>query len=278
MQQKSNGMFVLAVIVAFIFIFSIYLWKRPKAPAPPARKPAPVKKIKKPLPPPVAVKGTIAIILDDWGNSMRNVEPIEQLDLPLNIAVLPNLVYSTEVAQRLHQRGFEIMLHLPMQPQGQTNLEKNTIMTGMPRATVESIIEQALADVPYAAGVNNHMGSAATQNPALMTTVMRRLKERGLYFVDSYSSPNSVCLAVSQAEGVRFIRRDIFIDNTADRAYIRQQLAKLKARAAKTGYAVGIGHDRKLTVEVLREELPLIAAEGYRFVRISELIAKKDGR
>lgn len=278
MQQKSNGMFFLAVVVAFVFIFSIYLWRRPKAPAPPARKPAPVKKVKKPLPPAVAMKGTIALILDDWGNSVRNLETIEQVNVPLTIAVLPNLAYSTEVAERLHKKGFEIMLHLPMQPQGQTNLEQNTITTAMSRQTVEAIIEQDLADVPYAAGVNNHMGSAATQDTGLMSVVMHNLEKRGLYFVDSYSSPNSVCLSVAGERGVRFIRRDIFIDNTADRSYIRQQLAKLKARAAKTGYAVGIGHDRKLTVEVLREEIPVIAAEGYRFVTVSQLIRERAAR
>ena len=176
----------------------------------------------------------------------------------------------------MHSRGLEVMLHLPMQPQTETNIEKDTITTVMNEATVTGIIQRALASAPYAAGVNNHMGSKATQDERLMTVVMSQLKGKGMYFVDSYSSSGSVCPPVAQKTGTRFIRRDIFIDNTADRAYIRQQLNELKAKSAKSGYAVGIGHDRKLTVEVLAEELPQIAAEGYRFVTISTLINERN--
>ena len=275
MQQKSNGMFILAVVIAFIFIFAVYLFRKPHVPQPPAKKPAAVKKVRKPRPPVGEVRGTIAIILDDWGNSSRNIGTIEQLNVPLTIAVLPNLAYSTQVAERMHSRGLEVMLHLPMQPQTETNIEKDTITTAMNETTVTGIIQRALASVPYAAGVNNHMGSKATQDERLMTIVMGQLKDKGMYFVDSYSSSGSVCLPVAHKTGTRFIRRDIFIDNTADRAYIRQQLNKLKAKSAKSGYAVGIGHDRKLTVEVLAEELPQIAAEGYRFVTISTLINER---
>jgi hypothetical protein len=195
-----------------------------------------------------------------------------RLRYPLTIAVLPNLPYSRYVADELHQKGFEIILHLPLQPQEKFRLEKNTILTSMSQPAVSKIIAAALESVPSAIGVSNHMGSRATSDINTMGIVLGELKKRTLYFLDSFVSASSVAQVVAQKNGVRFAKRDIFLDNKTDAAYIKNQLYKLKVKARLNGSAIGICHDRAITLEVLREMIPKLEKEGYKFVFVSDLV------
>lgn len=222
----------------------------------------------------VAIKGKIAIVLDDWGYNLNNLEIVEQIKYPLTMSVLPNLSYSKAIAGELHRRGFETILHLPMEPEPRERLrlEKNTIMTSMDGLRIKSILTQDLNEAPYIKGVSNHMGSKATQDSKVMEAVFGELKKRKLYFLDSFVSGESVAFELAHKMNVGFARRDIFLDNTSDPAYIRAQVNKLKLRAGVYGQAIGIGHDRKNTLEVLREMMPQIAKEGYKFVFVSEQV------
>jgi len=194
------------------------------------------------------------------------------LDFPLTMSILPNLSYSQSAAQRLHELGFEIILHLPMEPQERKNMEENTILTGMGAKEISRIIAKDLASVPYAVGASNHMGSLATENEKTMLAVFKELKKRNLYFLDSFVSDKSVCHNLARQVNLPFARRSVFLDNRSSPDYIKNQVGKLKNMAAARGQAVGIGHDRKNTLKVLKEAMPQIAKEGYTFVFVSELV------
>lgn len=219
-----------------------------------------------------AVKGKIAIVLDDWGYSLNNLPIVEKIKLPFTASVLPNLNYSREVAEELHSRGVEIILHLPMEPKEKYRLEKNTIMTSWKEASINKIIDEDLDSIAYAKGINNHMGSRATENSKTMEIVFKKLKKRGLFFLDSLVTSRSVCFNLSRKIGLPYAKRDIFLDNKEDPAYIKGQVNKLKLRAKSKGAAIGIGHDRKATLEVLSETMPQLEKEGYKLVFLSELV------
>lgn len=264
-KRYKTAVFVLALL-AFIEAMCIaHLLMRPtkakKAPAPPVPsaqlKPAP--------------KGSIAIVIDDWGYNLNNLAALERIKVPLTAAVLPNLPYSAEISRQLHSRGFEIILHLPMEPRQEQSLEEDTVRTSMDEAQIRRILARDLENLGFAKGVSNHMGSRATEDARTMSAVFRELKDRGLYFFDSLVSARSVCPALARKTGLRFAKRDVFLDNQQDRDYIRGQVEKLKARARLNGKAIGIGHDRRLTLEVLQVLIPQLQKEGYRFVFVSDL-------
>jgi polysaccharide deacetylase 2 family uncharacterized protein YibQ len=221
--------------------------------------------------PPAQIKGKIAIVLDDWGYNLNNLAAAKSINLPFTAAVLPNLKYSKAVASELHEHGCEIILHLPMQPREKWNLEKDTVSVSMSGSAVKKILEKDLSSLVYVDGVSNHMGSLATENPKVMTEVLGVLKEKKLFFLDSYVTSRSAVPELARKMNVPFAKRDIFLDNKNDADYIRQQLLKLKARARSRGWAVGIGHDRKVTLEVLGEMMPRLDKEGYKFVFVSEI-------
>jgi polysaccharide deacetylase 2 family uncharacterized protein YibQ len=243
----------LVIIIQWLVIFTL---TKPKKP------PKPVE---------VIVKAKIAIVLDDWGYNLNNVPIIEQLKYPITVSVLPSLSYSRLVSEELGRRGFEVILHLPMEPREKYKLEKNTVTTAMSEATIANILSRDLDSIVNAKGVSNHMGSRATENPRTMGVILKEIEKRNLYFLDSFVSARSVCADVAGKEHVKFAKRDVFLDNQQEPGYIRSQIKKLKTKAKVFGQAIGIGHDHKVTLEVLREAMPELEKEGYKFVFVSEL-------
>lgn len=245
---------VLSVIVVIESLFFIVLSKRP-----------PVKTTR-------FFKARIAIVLDDWGYNLNNLHIAKQMQYPFTAAILPNLTYSATVARELHARGFEIVLHLPMEPAEPIRLEKDTILTSFNEEAINRIIAQDLSRISYAKGVSNHMGSKATQNKKTMEVLFKELEKRNLFFLDSFVTSKSVCSVLAKKCCVAVLKRDVFLDNRQDASYIKQQINVLKQQARVKGFAVGIGHDRRLTLEVLKEVMPQIEREGYKFVFLSELL------
>jgi polysaccharide deacetylase 2 family uncharacterized protein YibQ len=221
---------------------------------------------------PVAPKGKLAIVIDDFGYTLNNQPILEQIKYPLTCAILPNLSYSRKLSQDLHLKGFEIILHLPMEPREIDKLEKNTITTLQRETEILQIISQDLNNIIYSKGVSNHMGSRITEDRRIMEVILKELKKRHLYFLDSFVSPKSVALSVAGKINLGFARRDVFLDNTAEPGYIKGQINKLKIIAKRRGQAIGIGHNRKVTLEILKELMPQIEREGYKFVYVSDLV------
>lgn len=219
-----------------------------------------------------AFKGKIAIVIDDWGYNLNNLAALKQIKSPLTLAVLPNLAYSQTVAREAGRMGFEIILHLPMEPHENFHLEKNTIMTAMDDATIKGIISDDLRNIPYLKGVSNHMGSKATEDLRVMKILFQELKKRNLFFLDSLVSAKSICSNLARDMKIRFSKREVFLDNIERAEYIKGQILKLKQKAKNLGRAIGIGHDREITIQVLKEVLPELEKEGYKLVFLSELV------
>lgn len=214
----------------------------------------------------------ISVVLDDFGYNTRNLESLSKLDVPLTLAVLPGLAYSERVSVFALNNGMEVILHLPMEPEVGGSLEKDTIMTSMDHNRIDALITLHLSSVPGAVGVSNHMGSSATADREVMKTVISRLKEEGLFFLDSLTTPRSVAAEIAAEKNVPYVRRDVFLDNHSDIAYIMAQMDKAVGIALEKGSAVVIGHDRTKTIESLFFVIPEAERKGVKFVALSELI------
>ncbi|MFH1045331.1 MAG: divergent polysaccharide deacetylase family protein [Candidatus Omnitrophota bacterium] len=221
-------------------------------------------------------KATVAIVIDDWGYNLDCIKLLRQIDQPITVSVLPNLAYSVKTAQVARTLGQEVVLHLPLEPdlEGREyiGLEKDTITANMDEQTVRSILNKALANVAGASGVSNHMGSQATRDKRLMTIIFNELKKRKLFFLDNRVIGDSVCSALAKATALECAVRDIFLDNKNEREYIRGQLRQLQVEALASGAAIGVGHARPMTLEVLKEEIPKMQAQGIKFVPVSALV------
>lgn len=219
-----------------------------------------------------AYRAKIAIVIDDFGYNMNNTGEIWQLGFPVTLSVLPNLNYSRRIAEAARKKGFEVILHLPMEPYEETRLEKGTIMASMTDEEIAASFETAVSGVPGLKGVSNHMGSKATEDERVMSVIFKRMKKKKLYFLDSLVTGRSVCEALSRKLGVRFAKRSVFLDNEPDAGYIRKKLEELAKEALGAGWAIGIGHDRPLTIAVIKQMNARFEELGIETVFVSELV------
>lgn len=224
-------------------------------------------KVKKPYHPKAAV------VMDDFGYNTNNLDALFKIKRPITLSILPNLRYSREIAVSAKSKGYEVILHLPLEPHRKDVREEvDTINSKMDEKEVLARLESGIESVPGLKGVSNHMGSKSTEEKPLMTIIFSDLNKKKLYFLDSLTSERSVCADVARRTGLRYAKRSIFLDNSNAEDYIRKQILEMRRLAFKNGRAIAICHDRKNTVKVLGEMMPELASEGIDFVYLSELV------
>lgn len=214
-----------------------------------------------------AVKPKVVIIVDDIGMSKSSIDKLLQIQAPLTLAVLPNLPYSEYAANEAHKKGREVMLHLPMEPKetsGYTAVDagEDALIVGLPKSEIQRRIDKNLSSIPHIQGVNNHMGSKFMESGELLELVMREIKAKDLFFVDSMTSGASMGSEAASKFGVRSAERDVFLDDASKgSSYVKSQLRHLIKVSQKKGYAIGICHPYPDTVKALSEMLPRMQEE-----------------
>lgn len=223
----------------------------------------------------------VAIVIDDLGYDLAAVERLLALQVPITFAVLPGRKFSDEAAALVIRDGRELILHQPMEPlPAQVPLFKGSdryrtkhidpgpggVFLDMKPQKVAARVEENLAHFPGITGMNNHMGSAFTQNAPLMHAALAPLLSRGFYFLDSRTHADAVGFAVAAEMGLRTVQRDVFLDHEQTVAFVSRQFEALLRVAREQGAAVAIGHPHPQTLEVLEREIPGVEARGFRLV------------
>ncbi|MFQ5787253.1 MAG: divergent polysaccharide deacetylase family protein, partial [Thermodesulfobacteriota bacterium] len=212
-------------------------------------------------------KPKVVIIVDDLGTNKESIDKLLEMDFPINFAVLPYQRYSQYAAERAYNRGWDVILHLPMEPKSTSGYFGNdagdgVLLVGLPKKDILSKLDNNLASVPYITGVNNHMGSKFTENEELMELILNELNSKGLFFVDSKTSLNTKGFEIAKNIGMKTAQRDVFLDTESQgEDYVKSQLQRLVDVSKKRGYAIGIGHPYPETVKALSYMLPKITDE-----------------
>lgn len=220
------------------------------------------------------IAGRVAIIIDDFGNSLRNKEILLELDYPLTLAILPGLVYSSIIDRLAAENGFEVMLHCPLEALNpDLALGPGAIRRDTPADELIRIFDDDISGLPHLVGVNNHMGSAFTTDTEAMRRLLTEVRRNELFFIDSLTIGGTVTRTLAEEMGVAFGRRDIFLDHENTEEYINRQFEALKKKAMDRGSAIAIGHDRPLTIKMLLLLIPTLAEDNLQLVPVSDLIS-----
>jgi polysaccharide deacetylase 2 family uncharacterized protein YibQ len=224
--------------------------------------------------PALAQEPRVAIIIDDLGYHLAAGRRAINLPGPLAYAVLPGTPRARLLAEAAHESGKEVLLHLPMQSVNHSGVaEPGGIMLDMSRAGLEETFDFAIESVPHAIGVNSHRGSLVTRHPGHMRWLMDEIKERDpLFFIDSFTTHESVALQIAREAGVDAVKRDVFLDPDRSAETVAREFERMKALAHERGGVIAIGHPYPATLELLERELPRLAEEGIKLVPISELL------
>jgi polysaccharide deacetylase 2 family uncharacterized protein YibQ len=215
----------------------------------------------------------LAILLDDLGSDPSAAEAIFALHVPVTLSVLPYHTHSAEIARLARQHGCEVMLHLPMQSVANETPEAQELKPGLTSGEVRRVVEKMLDAVPEADGVNNHQGSQATADRALMNELMQVLKDEGVFYVDSRTTAETVAYETAERAGVRAAFRNVpFLDDVDQPGAVKRQLEVAIRDAKQKGDAIAIGHPRAATLAALRVMLPEAKKQGVQLVLVSELV------
>jgi hypothetical protein len=221
-----------------------------------------------------SVKGTICLVIDDFGFAMNSdVEEFLQLNKNITAAIIPGTPYAETIGKYAHNIGIETIIHMPMESYEVDNKEYAVSLNEKLNATlVEKKIGFAFEEVPTALGMNNHQGSKATESLQLMKDIARTLKKMDKFFLDSFTNPESRGYITMRRYGVPTQLRQVFLDHVEDPAQIKFNLDSLVTLSHDMEIAVGIGHVKPITLEVLKKEIPRLESEGYRFIRLSQAV------
>ena len=220
------------------------------------------------------MRGVIGIVIDDFG--YRNDEISDgflELDARLTYAIIPGHRYSTSFGEKAVESGHEVIVHMPMENTGKTYGEEEfVLMTAMDNETIQRRLNSAIEEIPTAIGMNNHQGSKASADQNIMSNVAKVMKERGLFFLDSRTTIETIGETTMEVFGVPTARRNIFLDNEDDEEKIEKQLMKLVKRSEEVGSAIGIGHVKPKTLNVLSDQIPKLKKKGYKFEFVSNML------
>jgi polysaccharide deacetylase 2 family uncharacterized protein YibQ len=216
----------------------------------------------------------IAIIIDDLGYERRAGERAIALPGPVTYAVLPGTPRARQLSEVAFAAGKEVILHLPMQAEsGDEPVDPGSLHLDMSRSEFGETLADNIEAVPHIIGINGHRGSLLTRHPGHMQWLMDEIRDRQpLFFVDSYTTPESVALHIAAENGVPAIKRDVFLDPDADPETVNREFARLKKLAEEQGFAVGIGHPYPATLGFLEKALPALEADGFELVSVSTLV------
>lgn len=220
-------------------------------------------------------KPQISIIIDDLGVVRDRTLDIIKLAAPLTLSFLPYAPNLFDVTHLAKDQGHELMVHLPMEPKGDFDPGPHALLT---HATDDKILQDLrfnLSQFEGYVGLNNHMGSAFTENRQGLDLILDEIQKRGLLVLDSRTSGKSLLAEMAAERNIPNVKRDIFLDNEQDEDYILNQLKKLEKMAMSRGHAIAIGHPYKVTIKVLSIWLPTLKEKGIAVVPLSQLVKNK---
>lgn len=216
----------------------------------------------------------VAIVIDDLGLEYSISKDLLQWDFPLTFSILPFTPYAKRIATEAHQKGKEVILHIPMEPQGYpgTKPGEGALLREMDEGTLLHQLARGIEEVPYIKGVSNHMGSRIMEDPEKVRILFSELKRRDLYFLDSRTTPQTVGLKVAKSLGIKAMERNLFIDHSTNEDDIKQKIESLIQFSMSHGKAIGIGHPHPSTLKSLKEMIPKMKEMEVELVPLSALM------
>jgi hypothetical protein len=220
----------------------------------------------------------IAIVIDDLGADGIGTRRAIALPKQVSLSFLPYPEASPQYAREGLRAGHQIMVHVPMEPDGRTDPGPNALLTTLDSATNNARLDWALARIPGYAGINNHEGSRFTSDRDALIPVMEHIADKHVFFMDSRTAPGTEVVGLARAFGVASAGRDVFLDDVQTQQAINTELARAETLARRQGVAIAIGHPHPATMDALTHWTATVAARGFRLVTASEAIRLKTER
>lgn len=224
--------------------------------------------------PAAKASGRIAIVIDDFGHH-DNAAIAKFINLPFTItyAIIPGLPHSQNVARKLERLRKTVIVHMPMEAmEKQVETNGYELRVGMPAEEIRNRVRKARTLLPYAVGMNNHMGSRATQDEALLQALFEELRASKYFFLDSRTIETTKAFSLAKSNGLEAALNDTFLDSVEELDAVRKKVWRLAEIAERNGTAIGIGHPYAITLQAMQEIVPVLEQRGYTFITLEQML------
>ncbi|WP_233520531.1 divergent polysaccharide deacetylase family protein [Flocculibacter collagenilyticus] len=216
--------------------------------------------------------GRVAIVIDDLGYHHYDMQAVE-LPGHITASILPHTPYAEKIAKHAQQLNKDVMLHIPMEAMSGKALGPGALTAAMKKDEVILSLMRAKQEIPFAVGVNNHMGSRLTAMQQPMQWTMEFLRKHNMFFLDSKTVAHSKAETVAKQNGVHALHRHVFLDNIQTEQEMLKEFKRMIRIAQRYKSAVAIAHPYPETFTFLRKYLPELKSKyNVDLVPISELL------
>lgn len=218
---------------------------------------------------------TVSIVIDDLGGNYTAFRKLLAINIPITFSILPFQTHSIRIANEAHEKSREVILHLPLEPRDSFHhsINHGTLLTSMDKTQLLDQLKRNIDAVPHISGVSNHMGSKFTEDKGQMELMLKAIKDKKLYFLDSRTTKNTVGYKLAKKMGIPTAQRDLFIDNIKKPQSIEERLKNIPLIAKRNGgHAIVIGHPHSATIRALEKTLPILEEQGVQFVHLSQMV------
>jgi len=254
----------LFLLFTLLALLAVLKPKKPPKASSPIKKTSPTLSKNQPLissgrtpktfrPPKSPQRPEVAIIIDDMGQRPWLERKFFKLGLTLNFSFLPYAPFTKRLAREAHRMGFTVMIHIPMEAENGKNPGPGALKLFMTEKEIKKRVQEMIAEVPFASGANQHMGSLFSQDPLRMKWVLEILRKNGLFFVDSRTTPQTVSSFVAKSLKIPFAERGHFLDNSLNKVELEKSFEKMLAKARRKGRLIVIAHPHPQTLKILKE-------------------------
>jgi polysaccharide deacetylase 2 family uncharacterized protein YibQ len=218
---------------------------------------------------------SVAILIDDMGNNLQINNMFLRLEAPLSFSFLPDAPHTPKLAKKAKDLGKDVLIHLPLEPvNGAIDPGPGVLRLSMDFDSMLQVLRKDLDAVPGAIGVNNHMGSKFTTSKRGMELILTEIKRRGLFFVDSRTTHDTVAYVTARSMGIPAAERAVFLDHDTQKESIRREIRKMVRLSMENGCSLAIGHPTSNTWKILYEELPRVS-KRVRIVPVHKILVSQ---
>lgn len=196
----------------------------------------------------ISNKPKLTLIIDDI-TSAEQIQNINAIGLKITPSIFPPTKNYPHTAKLTKKVKF-YMIHLPLEAM-HFGAEPNTLYVGDSQKKIDNRISTIKMQFPNLRFINNHTGSKFTSDYNSVKKLLISLKKHHILFLDSFTIKDSVVKKVSDELGLKYVRRDVFIDNNQNVKKILDQIKIAVDVAKKNGHAIAIGHPHKMTFKAL---------------------------
>lgn len=220
----------------------------------------------------------IAVVITGLGLSGAATETaIQQLPGAVTLAFSPYAKNLDQWMSLARTAGHEVLLDLPMEPIDYPRHDPGpyTLLTSLDPKQNLFKMQWLLSRGTGYVGVTNQMGSRFTTSGSDLEPVIKTMKSRGLLFLDSRASDQSVAAKMAQQVDMPWAVNNRFIDAEASRPAIDARLAEIEEIAKKSGYAVAMGSAYPVTMERIAAWIPEAEKRGFAIAPVSAIANKQ---